>query len=305
MDVLTDLLRAAGVRRRLLNLRRLTPRSALAFPCEKSMGLHVVTRGAVFLHASALPQPLALRTGDIAVMARGCHHVVSTQAELGGLEIEPCLISARHESLSELVAADDSTVIGGAYQFWNDPIHPFFQQMPAWFVARADSTPRLGALSMTLSILDEEVRKRELGSETIVHALLDVVFTLLLREMVEREGQSGASWSHGVRDPQVRSAVALMHDDCAHPWTLEELAERAGLSRTSLAVRFREVMGDTPAELSALGAHATRNEPAQRDRQAPRPGRDRGRLPRRVQLLQGLQTLCRRCAARVPPPRRS
>jgi len=37
-----------------------------------------------------------------------------------------------------------------------------------------------------------------------------------------------------------------MNEETTHAWTLEELARRAGLSRTALAERFRETMGDTP-----------------------------------------------------------
>ena len=37
-----------------------------------------------------------------------------------------------------------------------------------------------------------------------------------------------------------------MHRDCTRPWSLESLAAIVGLSRTSLAERFREAMGNTP-----------------------------------------------------------
>jgi transcriptional regulator GlxA family with amidase domain len=73
-----------------------------------------------------------------------------------------------------------------------------------------------------------------------------VIFTYALREIVARTGGTGSGWSHAVADAQVRLAVAAMHEDCAHPWTLEDLAARAGLSRTVLAERFRTAMGDTP-----------------------------------------------------------
>jgi len=80
----------------------------------------------------------------------------------------------------------------------------------------------------------------------IVHGLLDMVFAYALREIASRCAHNGASWSQAARDPQVRRALALLHEDCARPWTLEELALGAGLSRTALAERFGEVMGDTP-----------------------------------------------------------
>ena len=82
MDLLTDILEQAGLRRRLLNSRVLAPGSALRFPCERSIGFHVVTRGQVYLHAPAIEGPLLLQAGDIALMARGCEHLLSTEAAL-------------------------------------------------------------------------------------------------------------------------------------------------------------------------------------------------------------------------------
>ena len=74
MDLLTDLLQQAGLQRKLLDLRRLDTTLALQFPCDKSIGLHVVTHGHIYIHTTTLAEPLALRVGDIALMARGCNH---------------------------------------------------------------------------------------------------------------------------------------------------------------------------------------------------------------------------------------
>ena len=60
MDILSDILHVAGLRRRLLDLHGLTPEAALRFPCERSFGLHAVTRGRAFVHAPNLDQPLEL-----------------------------------------------------------------------------------------------------------------------------------------------------------------------------------------------------------------------------------------------------
>jgi AraC-like DNA-binding protein len=251
MDLLTDLLRQAGLRRRLLNLRRLSPTTALRFPCDRSIGLHVVRQGRVYVHAPGLAEPLALQAGDIAVMARGCTHVVATQPVLDPSAVEPieCAEPSIDTGDGPPVPAPPpgaSIVISGAWQLWNTPVHPFFAQMPAWFVMRGEALSRLDALSLGIGLLEEELQRRELGADTVVHALLDVVFTYALRRLVEERGAEGASWTHAVRDPQVRHALALLHADCAQPWTLETLAQRCGVSRTTLAERFRNAMGDTP-----------------------------------------------------------
>jgi AraC-like DNA-binding protein len=254
MDLLTDLLQQAGLRRRLLDLRALAPTTPLRFPCERSIGLHVVTQGQAFLHAPSAPGVLALGRGDIAVMARGSNHVLSLQPQHGAAEAASeasALASHWTSQQGAPVSAGSTVVISGAYQLWNTPVHPFFAQMPDWFVLRADTLPQLGPLALTLGLLQQELQQQaqqqhELGADTVVHGLLDVIFTYVLRAVVERQGLQQPGWSQALRDPPVRQAVQLMHDDCAHPWTLDELAARVGLSRTVLAERFRLAMADTP-----------------------------------------------------------
>ncbi len=246
MDLLTELFQDAGLVKRLFEQRWLPPDRAVRFPCDRSMGFHVVLGGAVYVHASALVQPLLLKAGDIAVMGRGCVHVLSTQASADALLVESIPI---HDDVArrELPDAERTvSVVSGAYQLWNAPLHPFFAELPQWFVLRAERAPGLDPLSLTVAMLADEARKDDLGRQTVVHGLLDVLFTYLLREIVTRRGETGASWSHAVRDRQIRCVVALMHDNPARAWTLEALAGATGLSRSVLAERFREAMGDTP-----------------------------------------------------------
>ncbi len=39
-----------------------------------------------------------------------------------------------------------------------------------------------------------------------------------------------------------------IHDDPAHGWTIQTLAERAGMSRSAFAVKFRQTVGASPME---------------------------------------------------------
>ena len=246
MDLLTDILRQTGLRRRVLSLRHLESNSALQFPCHKSMGLHVVTHGEVYVHAPALAEPLRLQAGDIALMARGCHHTLSASAKLQNCTVQPLNYSDVTEPGNADADDPSCAVISGAYQFWNTPIHPFFKDMPDWFTFRAAAVADAPALPLVLDLLAQEVRQRQLGAETIVHGLLDTIFTYLLRDIVAQQSQAGAGWSHSVNDPHVRQALVLLHNDCAQSWTLGMLAQQCGLSRTGLAERFRKAMNDTP-----------------------------------------------------------
>ena len=44
------------------------------------------------------------------------------------------------------------------------------------------------------------------------------------------------------------AAITAMHDDPAHRWTLQSLAERAGMSRTTFALKFKETVGASPMD---------------------------------------------------------
>ncbi len=242
MDLLTDLLRQAGLKRRLLDMRQIG-RRAVRFPCDRSVGIHVVVRGAVYVHARELPAALHLTAGDIAVMARGCRHIVSPLAgsEANG---EPLVAEPWQE-----FGTDDPSgplLISGAYEFWNAPIHPFFNQFPAWFVLRNNTFARFGPLAQTLSLLEGELQRERLGSETIIDGLFDVVVTYALREVVAQHHGDRPGWFMAVQDPHIRQAVQLMHQEAARDWSLEELAKRCGMSRTAFAARFRETMGHPP-----------------------------------------------------------
>jgi AraC-like DNA-binding protein len=230
----------------VLDLRQLPQTGGLRFPCERSVGLHIVTRGRVYLHAPEFDAPVELAAGDIAVMARGTTHILSVAPEFP--EDQTVSIAAfRPEGAGDGGAKlSECAVVSGAYQLWNAPVHPFFREMPAWFVLRADEQPKLGPLSLALSLLDAELSRPDLATDTIVLALLDVVFSYLLREMVSRHDAAAASWSRAVQDAAVRRVVDRMHEDCAQAWTLEDLAAEAGLSRTGFAERFRAAMGHTP-----------------------------------------------------------
>lgn len=241
MDLLTDILQQAGLRRRVLGPHRVAAGVALRFPCEKSMGLHVATQGPVHLHAPDLPQPLRLARGDIAFMARGCDHALAVPPSLAGL----ALATIGQPPPAGLPAAPgDATVVSGAYQLWNEPLHPFLHTLPRWFVLRAEEVQPLGPLGLVLGLLHAEVGSGEPGSATALNGLFDLVFTYVLRDLLARH--EGAGWGPATRDAPIRRALAFMHAELQRPWTLSSLAAACGLSRTGLAERFRAAMGDTP-----------------------------------------------------------
>jgi len=66
-----------------------------------------------------------------------------------------------------------------------------------------------------------------------------------------RRGQrfgEGQGWLFALSDKQISVAISSMHDEPARAWTVEELGQRAGMSRSTFALRFKETVGVSPME---------------------------------------------------------
>jgi AraC-like DNA-binding protein len=84
------------------------------------------------------------------------------------------------------------------------------------------------------------------GSGVVVSQLSEVLFVETLRRYINRLPPGATGWLAGARDPVIGQALALMHKDPAHPWTIEDVSHRVGLSRTRLAERFRYFLSESP-----------------------------------------------------------
>jgi transcriptional regulator GlxA family with amidase domain len=76
----------------------------------------------------------------------------------------------------------------------------------------------------------------------------DTLATLVLVEALRRHVTAMAprrnGWLEGLNDRYVGRALALVHGRPGEPWTVEKLGRQVGLSRSALADRFSDVMGE-------------------------------------------------------------
>src|SRR5258707_6057421 len=54
--------------------------------------------------------------------------------------------------------------------------------------------------------------------------------------------------ARGLFKPKIGAALKPMHERVENPWTVEALAGAAGTSRSAFALRFKELLGETPLE---------------------------------------------------------
>jgi transcriptional regulator GlxA family with amidase domain len=67
-----------------------------------------------------------------------------------------------------------------------------------------------------------------------------------LRRYVAELPEQQTGWLTGARDPIVGKSLGLLHSRIAHPWTIANLADEVGISRSALAERFTRYLSEPP-----------------------------------------------------------
>jgi AraC-like DNA-binding protein len=103
----------------------------------------------------------------------------------------------------------------------------------------------LGGLSRQLI---EESRRGRAGADCVLTRLAELMFIEVVRRYLESLPPGQAGWLAGLRDEVVGRVLTLLHGRPGHPWTLDELAREAASSRTAVAKRFGELVGQPPMQ---------------------------------------------------------
>ena len=101
-------------------------------------------------------------------------------------------------------------------------------------------------LGTTLKFTVNEARAARPGNAAMLGRLTELMFVEILREYMQRLPADQGGWLAGLNDPHVGKALRVMHANPAHDWTVDELAREAAVSRSVLAQRFTDLVGDTP-----------------------------------------------------------
>lgn len=109
---------------------------------------------------------------------------------------------------------------------------------------------RVPGLNLALELLFSETDRVRCGQRLLADRIFEVVVIQLLRWLLDHPQEAGVrpGFITGMSDPRLARALVAMHEAPGEQWTLERMAEHAGMSRTAFANTFREVVGQTPAD---------------------------------------------------------
>ncbi len=283
MDVLSEVLRVVRISGAIHFCAEFThPWAILSSPPEMLAGrlfpgaeaitpFHMATSGQCALSWGSVA-PIAFEAGDVVVFARGAQHVLASQAD-----IEPVPIKDIYRPSSERIAVLQHGGGGMESRFICGFLHsdqrfaPLLDTMPALTIVRIrDGALLLEAYTDTgryaepvrlqespgwwqaaIAHLESEASRSGPGNRAVLARLSELLFMEVLRWQLTYLSNGHSGWLAGLNDKHVGRALSLMHADPARPWTVDDLAREAGISRAALAKRFVDLVGDSPMQYLA------------------------------------------------------
>jgi AraC-like DNA-binding protein len=244
--------------------------AAMAMPeVDQVIDFHVVTNGECWIAVQG-EAPLRLGRGDIVILPQGDAHVVSSAP---GMRSDPGVDWRRemklhnrpfHVAQQVRQAIPGPTTCGGepGKDFQVDtslvcgfigcdkrPFNPLLATLPRLLHLPAAAGSAWGTQFAQLAAAESAGARP--GGEALLERMSEMMFVDALRRHLDGLPEQSTGWLAGLRDRFVGRALALMHEEPAADWSIDELGNQVGLSRSALHERFVALVGVPPMQYLA------------------------------------------------------
>jgi AraC-like DNA-binding protein len=252
VDVLDDLLSGTRARGGVFNLTILDKPWALDIVDRAPLALATMLSGSGWVMRPG-EEPIRISARDVAVLSGTDPYVVADSPDTrptlrihpGGrcepLPGAPVDYSARLGTRTFGGRPDgEAWAVSGTYPRVGDVGRRLLSALPSTVVVPAHD------VGPVMDLVLEEIRRDRLGQQSILDRWLDLALITTLRAWFDRQQTRAPGWYRAQYDPVVGHALRLIHDDPAHPWSVQTLADATGVSRATLYRKFTGIVGEAP-----------------------------------------------------------
>jgi AraC-like DNA-binding protein len=242
----------------------LTP--ALMPEAECLVLFHILVDGECEVVCAGLPVT-RMESGDVVVLPRGDWHTMRSGGATTTTPLTSIFTPGQHDEpprLSYGGGGPSSRFVCG-YLNYDQRFAPLVDALPTLLAVRArdeyatiDAVDAAGSRAMavpvgsstwlgtTLKFTINEARAARPGNAAMLGRLTELMFVEIIREYMHRLPTGRGGWLAGLNDAAVGKALRLMHTNPVRDWTVDDLAREAAVSRSVLAQRFTQLVGETP-----------------------------------------------------------
>ena len=220
--------------------------TAIRFPKHAGIKCYAMLAGQCWLSVEGVADAVLLRAGDCFLLPRGLPFCVATDLSLKPVDFSTLSAGWNSGGSAPRDGTFDRYIAGGHFILTGPHAEILLRSLPP--IVHVKKEADKAAMRWSLERMREELRDPQPGGTLIAQQLAYVMLVQALRLHLAEGASEGVGWLFALADKQMSAAITCMHDDPGHAWTLKTLAERAGMSRSVFAQRFRDKVGTTPME---------------------------------------------------------
>ncbi|MHA4869825.1 AraC family transcriptional regulator [Duganella sp. PWIR1] len=219
---------------------------ALQFHRPEGIKCYAVVKGQCWLAVEDVDEPVLLKTGDCFLLPRGRAFRIASDLSLPPVEALDLLRRRRVGGIGIINDGGECMIVGGHFVFSGKHTGVLLEALPP--IAHIHKDADREALRWSLQRLSMELREQRPGHALIAQHMAHMMLVLALRLVLSEEESRGVGWLYALSDPQIGTAIGALHAEPAQRWTLEMLAQHVGMSRSTLALKFKQTVGASPME---------------------------------------------------------
>ncbi|MEI9977072.1 MAG: AraC family transcriptional regulator [Ignavibacteriota bacterium] len=207
---------------------------------------YALVSGQCWLVVEGVPEPVRVVAGDCFVLPGGRPFHLTSDLALTPVDFRAVAQLPLNGAVATVNGGGGCLGVGGHFAFEGSHASILLGVLPPIVHIQRESDK--AAMRWSLERMMEELREPQPGGFLVAQHLAQMMLVQALRLHLAEGLRGGVGWLFALADQQMRVAITAMHDDAARGWTLQELAERAGMSRSTFALKFKETVGVSPIE---------------------------------------------------------
>ena len=248
VDPVTDIFTAMRVESIVYGRIELSAPWGLRFEKGEYACFGSIARGNAWLTVEGQEQPISFTGGDcFCLFAQSHEHVVGDQVNRPAANMQDVARTKCGDVIRFGGGGTPTTILGGKLTFDKANSKPLMDLLPPFIHVRNDRVQAL-PLQQSMQLFAAEAAQSCLGSYLVLKRLADILLLQLIREYAASSTCRETGWLRALSDPRIGSVLQSMHEKIEQPWTVADLASAAGMSRSAFALRFKELVGETPLD---------------------------------------------------------
>lgn len=250
-DALNDVLAHLYVRGALYCRADLRPPWAFSMDRKPIGGFHAIAQGKGWLEVEGEKQQIEVSRGDLIVLPHGHGHSLRDTPARSPTPLEEIIAQNPLEDGIRLRVGNrgpTTVLLCGGFQLEGRSAHPLLANLPKVIHIRGRNGSAASWVQSTLRHIEMETRVVRPGAQTLIAKLSDILFIQVVREYFNSQVHARGSdrWVGALKDPQIGMAITNIHRESEKDWTVASLASQVGMSRSTFAAKFTELLGEPP-----------------------------------------------------------